>query len=97
MTDIEEIEIFDDDYEKSNVQNNKVQYFNNEQRGEIYEYLLNDGIKGNYRKGYPEFKATDTVRTFQIEGVEPFAFSIAYNQDGSKKVGIHKKGRNSHT
>ena len=89
LTDIEEIETFDNNYEKSNVQNNRVQYFDNEQRGEIYEYLLNDGIIRNYRKGYPEFKTTDTVRTFQIEGVEPFAFSISYNQDGSKRVGIH--------
>lgn len=89
LIDIEEIEIFDNSYEKQNVQNKEVQYFNDEQRGEIYEYLLNDGIIRNQRKGYPEFKTSDTVSTFEIEGVEPFAFSISYNQDGSKKVGIH--------
>ncbi len=56
---------------------------------ENFNLWLSIGVNENKEKDYKEFYPSATVRTFQIEGLEPFAFSIAYLEDGSKNFGVH--------
>ena len=56
---------------------------------ERYQFALDNGVKQNKTRNYPEFIPSDTVKTFQIEGIEPYAFSIEYLMDGSRKIGVH--------
>lgn len=56
---------------------------------ELYQYSLDEGVKHNNRLKYPTYQETLTCKTFKINGVEPFAFSISYLPDGSKNIGIH--------
>lgn len=52
-------------------------------------YWLTSGAEQNRRQGYREFCPTIMTRTFQIEGVEPYAFSIDYQSDGCRTIGVH--------
>lgn len=56
---------------------------------ERYRFALDHGVQQNKNRNYPEFIPSDTIRTFQIEGLEPYAFSIEYLMDGSRKIGVH--------
>lgn len=56
---------------------------------ECYQFALDTGVAQNKSHNYPEFIPSDTIRTFQIEGFEPYAFSIEYQSDGSRKIGVH--------
>lgn len=56
---------------------------------ELYQYSLDEGVEHNNRLKYPTYQETLTCKTFKIDGVEPFAFSISYLPDGSKNIGIH--------
>ncbi len=56
---------------------------------QIYQYALDTGVAQNRNRNYPEFIPSDTIRTFQMEGLEPYAFSIEYQMDGSRKIGVH--------
>ena len=101
LNDIEEIENLDNIeerkenpgqlcFEKQETKENSEQLCLKKQKiKEKYEYLLNSAVERNRRKGYPEYQTSDTIKTFQIEGLEPFAFSLQFNLDGSKKIGVH--------
>ena len=56
---------------------------------DICFYWLTAGAKQNRKQGYREFIPSTMTSTFQIEGIEPFAFSIDYQSDGSKTIGVH--------
>lgn len=56
---------------------------------ELYQYSLDEGVEHNNRFDYPTYQESLTCKTFKIDGVEPFAFSISYLPDGSKNIGIH--------
>lgn len=56
---------------------------------ENYQFALDTGVEQNKNCNYPEFIPSDTIKTFQIEDLEPYAFSIEYLMDGSRKIGVH--------
>lgn len=60
-----------------------------EYKEERYQFALDIGVEQNKNHDYPEFIPSDIIRTFQIEGLEPYAFSIEYQNDGSRKIGVH--------
>lgn len=56
---------------------------------ERIEYGLISGIRENQRKGYQTFSNSNMSRTFLIEGLEPYAFSVEYQPDGSRIIATH--------
>lgn len=88
LLDIEEIELLE---EKTNQQGTekKHEYFEEETRGNLYQYLLDERITRNKKRQYIEFVPSFSTKTFLWEGIEPFAFSIQYQNDGSRTIGIH--------
>ena len=87
LNDIEEIESLEY-IEESKEQTGQL-YFERQERKEIYEFLLDSAVIRNERRGYPEYQTSDTIKTFQIAGLKPFAFSLQFNLDGSRKIGVH--------
>lgn len=64
-------------------------FFDEETRHDLYQYLLNEGVSRNRRRQYAEYIPSFTTKTFQVEGIDLFAFSIQYQNDGSRAIGIH--------
>ena len=66
-----------------------VQRLSKEQQQDIINYGMRMGIEQNTTRGYRNTYPSDTIKTFKIEGIEPYAFSITYNENGSRSIGIH--------
>ena len=66
-----------------------VQRLSKEQQQDIINYGMRRGIEQNTKRGYRNTYPSDTIKTFKIEGIEPYAFSITYNENGSRSIGIH--------
>ena len=66
-----------------------VQRLSKEQQQDIINHGMKIGIEQNTKRGYRNTYPSDTIKTFKIEGIEPYAFSITYNENGSRSIGIH--------
>ena len=88
LSDIEEIEILEDTKNQSESEK-KPEYLKEETRRDLYQFLLNERIIKNQKRQYMEFIPSFFTKTFLWEGIEPFAFSIQYQNDGSRNIGIH--------
>ena len=47
------------------------------------------GVQKNHKLGNETYGDSNTSRTFLIEGLEPYAFSLQYLPDGSRLMGVH--------
>ena len=59
------------------------------QKGDLAKYALAQGAKKASQRNYPGYYPSSHVSTFQLEGLDPFLFSISYQNDGSRKMGVH--------
>lgn len=55
----------------------------------LAKYALAQEARKNYEKKYPGYYPSRYVSTFQLEGLEPFLFSIKQQKDCSRKISIH--------
>lgn len=58
-----------------------------EEKESLYLYSLEKKAEINKIKGYPEYSPSSKVKTFQVEGLNQYAFSIVY--EGNKKINMN--------
>ena len=62
---------------------------NQKQKRYLAKYALSQGAKKARQRNYPGYYPSSHVSTFQLESLDPFLFSISYQNDGSRKMGVH--------
>lgn len=89
LKDIEEIYI-DNVRNKNSLDQNlkKDQEESFQDQQERYQFYLKEAVAENKRKKYKEYYPNETIKTFQIEGIEPYAFSIQ-NIEDKKVIAVH--------
>lgn len=88
LNDIDEINYFQQQ-NKQVEQKEQAEILSKTDKKEIVEFSLKQGMAINNKKAYPNYFPSLTTKTFILEDIKPFAFSLSYLENGSTKIGIH--------